>query len=458
MLAVFSAPILMLGNDIKIETFGLIFGLALVGFVSSMFAFRFNRAFETSFTLRIKVLQLLSETTSQKNQAVRENLSRSHFFASVSHDLRQPMHSINIYAEVVNNLLSQLKDGEPTRALKKNIINLKDSANYLNSMFDSLLDLSRVDAGMLHPNIDHVIIVDSINRLIQEFKVISAEHGLKFDVSISVDLMKTSIPLDIGIFERILRNFLTNAVRYTPSGSICLKVCRHGDYLDAKVIDTGVGMTREFKHKLFDEFANKLEASKINMNQEGRLGYRIGLGLVISKRLADLINGRLIVNSKIGKGSFFTLRMPCNFEEKNLTTNGQKEDLRITKDVSNIRDKYIVVIDDDPSICLSTVALLEAWGAEATSASSKAEAIKLLGGRNDVPDLILCDYRLEKESGLEAIYAIWDEFNVEIPAIIITGDTSADHVKFFGNVDFRVIHKPVSPEHLKQTIANTLIA
>lgn len=459
LLAIFSAPLLLLGSEARLETFGLTFGLALVGFVSCMFAYRFKRAFETSFLLRLRVLQLLSEVTAQKNQAVKENLGKSHFFASISHDLRQPMHSINLYAEVMSNLLSKKRVSEQDLLeMQASIQNLKDSSHYLNEMFEGLLDLSRVDAGVLQAQVNFQAIDSLVLRLFHEYKDLAAMHGIEMSMRTSVDLNQLQALVDLTMLERILRNFLSNAVRYTERGSIQIRLLIKRDRLQIKVIDSGIGFSHELKKIIFDEFAKK-PIAETPKRYAGRLGYRVGLGLVISKKLADLMNANIEVRSRPKRGSIFTLSVPFRFAE-GLLERADEANVEEAPHESNpelIQGRYVVIVDDDELICQSTSALVRSMAGDVVWATSGKEIIEKLGSGNRIPDLILCDYRLNNESGIDVIHSIWDEFNAEIPALIITADTSPEHVRLFRQIGVKVIHKPVVPESLKSAILNELL-
>jgi len=383
-------------------------------------------------TERKRAEEGLRDAMLQADQAIN---ARTRFFAAASHDLRQPLHAISLYLPL---LLKRMENSESREMLGA----IQNSCNAMRSLLDSLLDISRLDAGVIEPDIRAVSLLDLFDRLGMEFAPQTAARGLEFRV-VPADYWVRSDPT---LLERILRNMLTNAIRYTPKGKILLGARRAGSSLRIEVWDTGIGIESETLEHVFEEF---YQAD----NPERDRGRGLGLGLAIIERLATLLEHKLNVRSWPGVGSVFDVTLPITNEPVAADTHKP----RTPPDMEFLRGRLAVLIDDDPIVLEGTEAMLVEWGCEVTSAASVSDAAKSLRAMDHFPDFILADLRLRgTETGLDAISVLHKLLTRPIPAIIITGDTDPERIKQASVSGHIILHKPVEPALLQSVIQRVI--
>jgi signal transduction histidine kinase/CheY-like chemotaxis protein len=430
-------------------------GLALMGALSLMFAYRSSHVFRSHFQLQSEVLKLLNEVTVKHDEAVKATLAKSRFLASVSHDLRQPMHAINLYlstlARSYEQQLALPNDLHSIELVKTSIYSLKESTRYLNSMFESLLDISRLDAGAVRVDIRHVSLLKMLAQLEMDYTNLAAADGLRFELKLPKQFHVIEVYTDPNLLDRLLRNLISNAIRYTKSGGIRLSVVQMDKNLDFRIIDTGPGIEKSMRHRIFEEFF-QVPGSQKEVSPVSNTGRGIGLGLSISMRLARRLQSDIRVQSHLNIGSIFSIKLPMRYALKNSveTENFKYSDNTLPQGL------FAVLIDDDVEILRSTRLLLETYDIEVLTGVSSQDVIQKLSLFEKVPDIILSDWRLGIEDGMECIAILRDEFNENIPAILITGDTSIEHVNMFNESGLRIIHKPISGDDLLNNIKETL--
>jgi CheY-like chemotaxis protein len=401
------------------------------------------------------VLKLLNEVTVKHDEAVKATLAKSRFLASVSHDLRQPMHAINLYlstlARSYEQQLALPNDLHSIELVKTSIYSLKESTRYLNSMFESLLDISRLDAGAVRVDIRHVSLLKMLAQLEMDYTNLAAADGLRFELKLPKQFHVIEVYTDPNLLDRLLRNLISNAIRYTKSGGIRLSVVQMDKNLDFRIIDTGPGIEKSMRHRIFEEFF-QVPGSQKEVSPVSNTGRGIGLGLSISMRLARRLQSDIRVQSHLNIGSIFSIKLPMRYALKNSveTENFKYSDNTLPQGL------FAVLIDDDVEILRSTRLLLETYDIEVLTGVSSQDVIQKLSLFEKVPDIILSDWRLGIEDGMECIAILRDEFNENIPAILITGDTSIEHVNMFNESGLRIIHKPISGDDLLNNIKETL--
>jgi len=403
------------------------------------------------------VMKLFDEVTQKKDEAISATLAKSRFLASVSHDLRQPLHAINLYLSSLSTsherMLARPDEPEHALAVQSGLSSLRESALYLNSMFESLLDISRLDAGTVAVNIRPVSLVKLIGQLESDYQKLAQTEGLSFEVKLPAQFKLMEVQTDPALLERLLRNLIVNAFRYTEKGGVRLSVVTRGRMMDFRVVDTGPGIERGMRTRIFEEFF-QVPGSQAKVQRQTHTGRGIGLGLSISARLADKLGTQIRLTSLPRRGSVFALRQPMRLALRAPTD--QNAAPTPGSGGPYPPGTFIVVIDDDLEIRRSSQLMLEQMGAEVFSADSGANAIGPLGRMGRLPSVILCDYRLTEENGLDVIQALRDEFNEDIPAILITGDTSPEHVTEFREVGVNVLHKPIPGDVLLTAIHREL--
>jgi signal transduction histidine kinase/CheY-like chemotaxis protein len=441
------APLLLDFTE-EIYVSGLAFGIGLISLVSTMFAYRFSEAFKTNRALEFNIYSLLSEVTLKRDEAIAANLSKSRFLASVSHDLRQPMQAVSLTLNSLQQLLVRHSGGvELQGPIQDNLSSLQHSVQYLNAMFEALVDISRLDAGVLTIKKEYQEIDSLLRSLEFEFSIVAKKEGLRFELLMPNNISSMLVNVDLHMLQRLLRNLLTNAIRYTSKGGVRLAVRKLGSDLEIRIVDTGVGVPLEMRSKIFDEFIQLRHVTAKDKN------VGMGLGLSIAKRLAGLLGASIHLHSHMGIGSVFSFRLPYKLGSANTSSS---VDLG-NSEIDAIAHAFIVVVDDDQGILMATKSMLEIYGAEVIVAESSDSLIQALIFSPKPPDLIISDYRLIGETGLECIQKIRDEFNEDIPAIIVTGDTAPADLKLLQSSKLEILYKPIPADKLLKSIKDHLI-
>lgn len=368
-----------------------------------------------------------------KERAEESSASKSRFLAAASHDLRQPMQALAMFVEVLAG-----RDHDP--GSREIIEKIHASSKALEVLLNSLLDISKLEADLVVPAFRRFIVSDLTSRLAEEIRPMAERKGIEL-VHIPSSLRIRSDP---GLLDRILRNFLTNAVAYTDKGRILFGCRRRGRELRIEVWDTGSGIPESQKELIFEEFY-KIQDQDVN-RREG-----LGLGLAIVERLAKLLDIRIELDSKVGKGAVFGVRVPI-IETK------QKDRVTPAADVEALSPGALVVgIDDDPQVRDALNLLLESWGFEAVTAASEQEAVNQLYHAQRSPDLVIADYQLQQGgTGSHAINAIRRRWGPEIPGLLLTGATDPEGLAKASASGFPVVQKPILPENLKTVVAEQM--
>jgi len=395
-------------------------------------------------TALVKAEQVLRERSEMLEKVTQEKLKADHsrlmaelavtaknkFIATASHDLRQPLHALGLYLDVLESKVQ-------TSAQQALITKIKNSSNALSVLFNSLLDLSRLDAGVVDVEPIHFKIDPLLTSLREEFEEVAADKSL----SIKIDQCESTVFTDAVLLERILRNLIQNAVTYTEQGCIEVRCSVLDTMLQGEIKDTGPGIPQYEQNAIFSEY--------YQLEHEGnRPTIGLGLGLAIVRRLVDLLDVKFDLQSEIGKGSVFSLLLPLG----DTTSIVSPAALSAQSELSG---QTVLIIDDDADILDGMRHVLLGHSCNPIAAQSAEQAIELLTEKDVVPSMIVADYRLENgQTGDVAIALVREEFNAEIPAIIVTGDTSADRLKEATNSGFRLLHKPVQPDELVSVISS----
>jgi CheY-like chemotaxis protein len=305
----------------------------------------------------------------------------------------------------------------------------------MGEMFNSLLDISRLDAGVLMPKIVEFPVARVLQRIDATFDQAAREKGLRLRVVRSDAWVRS----DVLLLERILLNLVSNAVRYTSRGGIVVGCRQRGEMLRIEVWDSGPGIPEGHRQNIFGEFF-QLPASERN-----RYG-GLGLGLAIVDRLRRLLNHEIELTSTVGRGSRFTLLVPMAAEGVTSV-----ETLRAPHPAAfAVEGKVILIIDDAPIVLEGTSGLLGKWGYAVVTAGSDEAALSQLAERAQCPDLIISDYHLaDGKTGIEAIERIETAFGASIPAILISGDTAPERLRDARDKGYILLHKPVDPMRLR---------
>jgi signal transduction histidine kinase/CheY-like chemotaxis protein len=384
-----------------------------------------KKAEESLRRAQIELERKVAERTQELELA---NAAKSRFLAMASHDLRQPLHALGLF---VAQLRTPLKSAERTETIERVDATRKE----MNEMFNSLLDMSRLDAGILTPKITQFPIARLLQKIETAFDQATREKGLRLRVRRSDAWVRS----DAMLLERILLNLVSNAVRYTLRGGIIVGCRRRGEMLRIEVCDSGPGIPEDQKQNIFGEFF-QLPGSERN-----RYG-GLGLGLAIVDRLRVLLNHQIDLASTVGRGSRFAILVPM--ADECITSTEPVGSLRPA--AFAVEGKVILVIADAPVVLEVTGGLLGKWGYSVLTAGSDEAALIRLAERQQRPDLIISDYHLASgKTGIRAIEQINAAFGSSIPAILISGDTAPEPLRDAKGRGYILLHKPVDPMRLR---------
>ena len=382
--------------------------------------------------LNAELTRRLIELAAKKEEAERANAAKTRFLASASHDLRQPMHSVGL---LVGILEQRVLDAETRDIVDK----LHGSAVGMEALLNTLLDVSKLDSGIIKPKVQEFELDDLLALVVSNYLPQSAAKGLGLRRVSSSAKVKS----DPVLLHRILSNLLANAVRYTERGKILVGCRRRAESVEVQVWDTGIGIPATHLEDVFDEF--------FQVSDPGRdRDQGLGLGLSIVKRSAELLGHRVAVRSTVGRGSMFSVDVP---------TVSSLDALRLghALDVASaeaLAGAFVIIIDDETQSRFAMDALFKEWGCHVLSTDSAADAIAKLRGHLRTPDLIVSDYQLRGDStGVQAIRDLRAFAETSIPALIVTGDTSLAKEGVTAG-EFTVLHKPAGPEQLLRSAAS----
>lgn len=393
------------------------------------FAHVLHESFITSTRLRFENANLVRALRTEKAAAEEANLAKSRFLAAASHDLRQPVHALSLFIESLST--APLPTREATI-----VSNMRKSTDAMGSLFDSLLDMSRLDAGTVEPQPAHFEVGPFGMRLYREFQPLAQARGLQMRLRTSDRIVFT----DPVLLNRIVSNLLANAVRYGAREGVLLALRPRRGQLAIEVWDTGIGIPEGARSDVFREF---FQVGNSERDREKGLG----LGLAIVDRLVKLLDLTLEMRSRPGVGSMFRILVPLGqrFHATQAPDEGRSEGPPLSERFA----LSVFVIDDERAVREATGLLLARWGCRVVTAGSVDELGDLTEGAS-VPDLIVADLRLrDGETGITAVQTLRARFSREIPAVIVTGDTMPARLKEVRESGMAVLHKPLQPSNLR---------
>lgn len=383
-----------------------------------------------------KIEEATAELRTRKDEAENANLAKSRFLAAASHDLRQPMHALGLFIAELDQQPLAPRAHELAR-------HIAAAAEAMDNLLDSLLDISRLDAGVLRPAPRPFNLQPLLERIVTGQRPAAADRGLTL-VLRPGEFWARSDPV---LLERIVANLVSNAVRYTPHGTILVACRRRGERVRIEVRDSGVGIPSAAQEIVFQEFV-QLDNAERSRNKG------LGLGLAIVRRLADLLDHRLELRSAPGRGAVFAVELPLAEPEAKPSEN---VDERPPGDLGGVR---IALLDDDPLARDGTRGLLASWGCEVLSTETVEELRAALAPGDWRPALLISDFRLGgKLNGIDLIGLLRspDQFPA-LPAILLSGDTGPETLAAAQQAGIVLLHKPVRPARLRALIHRMLNA
>jgi len=409
------------------------------GLISLFFAFisllaRNTHSSEKSVSsLTYQNNQLYNKVVSQKNLAENAVLAKNQFLAAASHDLRQPLHAQGLFITALQ--YSNLPQKAQTLAEK-----IRGSNNALNGLLNGLLDIAKLDANTLENEPEPIELRLLLDQIHQEYFDSAAEKETELKIETQGNL---TVFCDRTLITRLIRNLVDNAVKFTSKGKIILRTEMQTDQVSLFISDTGKGIAEDKQGMIFNEFTQLG-----NPERDRKKG--LGLGLAIVKRISLLMNIDLRLTSRVGQGTEFSFSLPLMNNINSTPENQIDAGITNNKLFSSL---IILVIDDEAEILNGMRLILQSWNARVVTACDAEQAIEQLDYQGLYPNLIISDLRLQSgKNGVDAINTIRNEFESQIKAIVITGDTASDSITLTETVKLPTLYKPVEPHLLKSEI------
>ncbi len=355
------------------------------------------------------------------------------YLAAASHDLLQPLNAARL-------LISTLRERSLPAAEKYLVERSHLALEGAEDLLTDLLDIARLDQAAIRPDIEVYSLAELLGPLASEFQPVAEAAGL----ALRTRIPNYSLRTDLRLLTRILRNFLSNACRYTERGGMLLGVRKRGEFLWVQVCDSGRGIAEDQLPNIFLEF---------NQLNVGRAAERkgVGLGLAIVERIAGILDCPIEVRSQLGRGSVFSIRIPLAAARE---PQAVAPALRATL-VDPLPGRRLLVLDNELSILHSMSALLQQWGCEVLTAMDQNEALQVLEGR--APDIILADFHLDHGvTGCQVVQALREHFDQPLAAVMITADRSDQYRGDLQRLGMPLLNKPVKPGKLRAVLSQLL--
>lgn len=396
-----------------------------------------NRVFIEAQQLRFRNEALANELTRQRDAAEQAYLAKASFLAAASHDLRQPMQAMSIFHELLGNEAQTVRGGE-------HLANARQAADAMNMLLDTLLDVSKLDARVIQPDRQAFPVQALLDEMEREFVAVAEQKGIRLDVR-SCPANIVSDPVLLG---RVLRNLLSNAIRYTPAGRVLVGCRRRQGRLAIAVLDTGIGIAADQQAAIFAEFYQV--DNKARDRTQG-----LGLGLAIVDRITRLLDHPLTLRSQPGRGSCFVVTVPlATVSDSPAPIRPEAEPVRMP---GSLAGRRIAVIDDEEAIRTGMAELMRGWGCEVTVAGSVAECLRLVGHGQVAIDGLISDMGLPgPDNGIGAIAAFRKLYGDDLPALLVTGDTSKAALQAAEAEHLIMLHKPIKPARLRAALTEAL--
>ena len=424
-------------------------GSMVAFYLAIKMAVLFSRSWEKSFSLRLQNDAMIEQLVAEKNASIEANVAKSEFIATASHDLRQPMQSINIFVDMIDSKnLPEFENRTFTR--------MRNSIAVLNKMFNTLLDISKLDSEFSPDSRDF-----TIAQLVSDLKLHFSELCKEKNLALKFDFDEITVRGDPHLIEQILRNLLANAIQYTDHGSIVVQIKNENGFLKFSVQDTGHGIPAEDLPVIFKEF---FRSEHSRSHYDG-----LGLGLSIVSRIVKKIEAVCDVHSELGKGSLFTITTRFPVINLDPSVLGLK-DVQSNRPVGTIAKKLvngsfksefsanIGIIENDYSLKHAYEQyFIKAGYSVFLIPHDEKEFNDCLA---EIPQLhfVLSDYRLGEHNGIFFIQKLREEFNEDIPACIVTADTSPQHLKLFDQLNIHVLYKPIEIKAIESFVSKNLDA
>lgn len=422
---------------LALVTGGLAYLVATLAFIHRM-----NRTHLDALRLGYENLALLEQVRLEKTAAERSDLEKSRFLAAASHDLRQPVHAVNLFLGLLTS--------EPLSRHGRYLVdNIASAISAMGHLFDALLNLSRLDAGVIDPRWQGFPINPLLDQLRTEYAPQAREKGM----SLRVRACSATVFSDPVLLERILRNLISNAIMHTAGGRVLVGCRRAAGQLRIEVWDNGPGIPKAEQERIFWEF-HQLG------NPERDRSKGLGLGLAIVRRTARLLGHALALRSKEGRGTVFMVTVP---ESLAVDTAPSAPDATRASSLpagqqAGLHGQLALLVDDDAQNLAGLTMLFESWGCRVIAATSGKALFERVLPLAERPALIVSDYRLrEHETGIHVIERLREEYNdPDLPALLVSGDTDPARLAEAAARGIPLLHKPVQVLALRERVTALL--
>ncbi|MBQ8106572.1 MULTISPECIES: hybrid sensor histidine kinase/response regulator [unclassified Afipia] len=368
-----------------------------------------------------------------KQQAEAASSLKSSVLISVTHDLLQPLNAARLTLSTLSEMDIPGQGAALIGQVDRSLLTLED-------LLRTLLDISKLDAGVLKPDIRPITVASLFEPLRQEFAPVAAKRG----VALRILPSPYAVVSDPLMMRRILQNLLSNALRYTQKGGVLMGCRPRGDRLCIQVHDTGPGIPEAQQQAIFVEF-QRGESS--DGDQAG-----FGLGLSIVHRFATELGHDIQLNSRLGRGSTFSITLPRAKSEDVVEAGREVQHLDFRYNV--LEGRKVLLIENDPSSAEAMAALLEKWGCDVATTTSATDAMDNIGALGEPPDAIIADLHLDHgENGLDAVNSIREQIKIDVPAIIVTADYSTEAEREAAVYGLELLRKPIKPAEMRSLLS-----
>ena len=426
------------GREYGTLSFTTAFGLLVI----LAFGLRQAAVLAESVALRYQNVDLIDELRSQselaraaQRSAEQASFAKSQFFAAASHDLRQPLQALGLFAASLREA-GMGPDGE------RRVAQILNSVDALDSLFDELLDISKLDAGYVKPALAHFRLGGLFERLQNTYAPLARKAGLTLAFRETGEVLHS----DSVLLERVLGNLIANALRYTAQGGVEVRCRAQGANCVIEVADSGPGIPAEEHERIFDEFYQLG-----NSERDRRKG--LGLGLATVKRIAQLLDCRVALESAPGKGSVFSIAVPLG----DVGRIAPAAAVPSAAEVDALQGRVIAIVDDERDVREGLMELFATWRCRPVAAGSAEELLARLEVGALRPDVVVADFRLrDHATGVAAIEAVRARYGAALPALIMSGDTSSEIFAMARERKLPLLSKPVRAARLRAALQHLL--
>ena len=374
-----------------------------------------------------------------REEADRANQAKTRFLATASHDLRQPLQALSLLNGTARRLA---KVGPLAEVLEQE----EQAIGAMSRLLNALLDISKLESGAIQPEITDFKVAQLFEEMRREFAALAANKGLRLEVESCDDRVHS----DASLVGQVIRNLVANAIKYTRDGSVRVRCIREREHLKLEVIDTGVGIPASELARIYDDFYQI--GVSTNMSRDG-----YGLGLSIVSRIVSLLGLQLEVQSEVGKGTLFSLTLPASkTSAEPVPASGKSTDAAPVPETA--ARTLVLLVEDDARVRNATRLLLKVEGYDVVTASGQNEALQAVAGHPGI-GLLITDYHLgTDETGVHVISAVREKLGKQLPAVLMTGDTSTAVQELTCDTHLRTASKPINPDLLLSLLRELLTA